>query len=77
MAIYEYNIRQVLYDEFLNNKDFISEPDTIFVNELDICFGTARIDVAVINGKMHGFEIKSEQDNLERLPAQIEAYNKI
>jgi hypothetical protein len=77
MVIYEYNIRQVLHDEFLNNKDFISDPDTILVNELDVCFGTARIDVAVINGKMHGFEIKSEQDNLERLPAQIEAYNKI
>ena len=35
---------------------------------------TARADVAVINGSLHAFEIKSDSDSLERLPSQIEAY---
>ena len=34
----------------------------------------ARTDVAVINGAMHAFEIKSDSDTLDRLPLQIEAY---
>jgi hypothetical protein len=44
---------------------------------MDVCSGCARIDIAVINGKIHGFEIKSEQDNLERLPSQVELYNNV
>jgi hypothetical protein len=37
----------------------------------------ARIDVAVVNGALHGFEIKSDCDSLERLDAQIAEYSKI
>jgi len=37
----------------------------------------ARIDVAVVNGALHGFEIKSDCDSLERLDAQITEYSKI
>jgi hypothetical protein len=37
----------------------------------------ARIDVAVVNGAFHGFEIKSDCDSLERLDAQISEYSKI
>jgi hypothetical protein len=35
---------------------------------------TARADVAVINGFLHAYEIKSDSDSLDRLPSQIEAY---
>jgi len=35
---------------------------------------SARADVAVINGSLHAFEIKSDSDSLDRLPSQIEAY---
>lgn len=35
---------------------------------------SARVDVAVINGSLHAFEIKSDSDSLERLPGQVEAY---
>ena len=35
---------------------------------------TARADVAVINGSLHAFEIKSDSDSLDRLPSQIKAY---
>ncbi len=39
--------------------------------------GESRIDIAVVNGILHGYELKSESDNLLRLPKQIENYNKI
>jgi hypothetical protein len=35
---------------------------------------SARTDIAVINGSLHAFEIKSDSDSLDRLPSQIEAY---
>lgn len=37
----------------------------------------ARVDVAVVNGLLHGVEIKSDADTLERLPRQIEAYGRV
>ncbi|MEK3875183.1 sce7726 family protein [Paenibacillus sp. FSL M7-0420] len=54
-----------------------SDPDTIVLDELGLCQGEARIDVAVINGSMNGYEIKSESDTLERLPKQSEIYSKV
>lgn len=47
------------------------------VQELGVCEGQVRIDVAVINGDLHGFEIKSDADTLTRLPRQIEIYGKV
>jgi hypothetical protein len=35
---------------------------------------SARADVAVINGSLHAYEIKSDSDSLDRLPSQIDAY---
>lgn len=46
------------------------------VEELAVCDGDARVDVALINGKLCGYEIKSDRDTLERLPNQINSYNK-
>jgi len=40
-------------------------------------FGDARIDLAVVNGKLHGYEIKSDADTLKRLPAQAEVYSAV
>jgi hypothetical protein len=47
------------------------------IEELGIDHGAARIDVAVLNGVMHGYEIKSDADTLYRLPLQIKAYNSV
>lgn len=77
MKIYDADIRKVLFDSFLMEKDYIEEPDTVIINELDVCAGVSRADIAVVNGKIHGYEIKSKQDNLERLPGQIECYNRV
>lgn len=77
MKIYDADIRRILFNSFLIEKEYIEEPDTVIINELDICAGVSRVDIAIINGKIHGYEIKSKQDNLERLPNQIESYNSV
>jgi hypothetical protein len=48
--------------------------DILVVDELGLAHARSRIDVAVINGCIHGYEIKSGQDTLERLPSQLEIY---
>lgn len=52
-----------------------SEDGTLIVEELGLCQGTARVDVAAVNGSVHGYEIKSEHDTLARLPGQSAIYN--
>jgi hypothetical protein len=56
---------------------FSGDADTLTVHELGLCLGASRIDLAVVNGDLHGYEIKSESDNLARLPRQAEIYSKI
>jgi hypothetical protein len=54
-----------------------SDDGTIVVEELGLCQGTARVDVAAVNGIIHGFEIKSAHDTLSRLHGQIAVYGKV
>ena len=49
----------------------------IIRGELGLCLGQTRVDLAVVNGHLHGYEIKSERDTLTRLPMQIELYNRV
>ena len=56
---------------------FAYDSSTIILEELGICQGIARVDVAVINGDLKGFEIKSNKDTLNRLPLQCSAYSKV
>ncbi|HDY68838.1 MAG TPA: hypothetical protein ENH85_13735 [Candidatus Scalindua sp.] len=51
-------------------------PTKIF-EELGVQHGAARIDIAVINGVMHGYEIKSDSDTLERLPEQTKEFSAV
>ena len=50
---------------------------TLTLEEFSIISTEARIDLAIFNGHFHGFEIKSDKDTLDRLPHQIDAYNKV
>jgi hypothetical protein len=52
------------------------DADTRVIEELALCEGLARIDMAVVNGRIHGYEIKSERDSLTRLPGQIAVYSR-
>ncbi len=50
------------------------DPDTLIIEELGVRQGEVRADLAVINGSINGFEIKSGRDTLDRLPRQRDAY---
>ncbi len=50
---------------------------TRVVDELGLMHGACRADVAVVNGRLIGYEIKSDSDSLRRLRTQIQAYNAI
>lgn len=51
--------------------------DSRIVEEMGVWSGSVRIELAVINGELHGFELKSERDTLARLHDQAELYNQV
>ena len=51
------------------------QAETLVIHELGLAHARRRIDLVVINGVVHGFEIKSAVDSLGRLPAQLEIYS--
>lgn len=51
-------------------------PSVVKLDEFAIC-GEVRADIAVVNGHMTGYELKSASDNLKRLPKQIRYYSKV
>lgn len=53
------------------------DPQTLILEELGLRHGAARVDVAVINGALHGYELKSDSDSLVRLARQAEIYNSV
>lgn len=53
------------------------DPHTRIVEEMGIWSGSVRIDIAVINGELHGFELKSERDTLIRLSNQETLYSQV
>lgn len=63
--------RQSLYVQHRNDRD------TVIFDELGVRHGSSRIDLAVVNGELQGFELKSNQDTLIRLPEQAEAFGRV
>lgn len=52
-----------------------ADPSNILmVDELGLVHAQSRIDFAVFNGHLHGYEIKSANDTLSRLPRQLSYY---
>src|SRR3990172_5388577 len=67
------DIRRALHAHFrAEHKD----DDSRLIDELGLCQGAARVDVAVVNGSLHGFEIKSDRDKLVRLVGQQAIYSR-
>jgi hypothetical protein len=56
---------------------FAHDPRTLILDELALVAAGARVDVAVVNGSFHAYEIKSAHDTLARLPLQADAYSAI
>jgi hypothetical protein len=57
--------------------EFGHDPDALILDELGVCCGEVRADMAVVNGELKGFEIKSDQDTLSRLPSQASVYSRV
>lgn len=53
-----------------------AQHDYRIIEEMAVCDGDARVDVAVANGKLCGYEIKSNADTLDRLPLQQKCYDR-
>lgn len=69
------DIRKVLKNELM--KKYASDSETIIIEELSLKHGRTRIDLAVINDRLDGYEIKSDRDSLKRFTEQINIYNSI
>lgn len=67
---------RIALNQLLYRKYKLPDPDCMVVDEFGLCQGIARIDIAVINGVIHGYEIKSEQDTLRRVYTQLSVYAK-
>jgi hypothetical protein len=70
----DFEIREALHRKVL--KAYHRCDSTIIVDELGLAHGKNRIDIAVLNGHLHGYEIKSAKDTLSRLPDQLHEYRK-
>jgi hypothetical protein len=53
------------------------DSNTRIVEEMGVWSGSVRVDIAVINGSLSGYEIKSDRDTLGRLPFQRDLYNRV
>ena len=51
--------------------------DTLVIDELGLNHGKCRADIAVVNGHLIGYEIKSNNDSLRRLKQQAKSYNAV
>ena len=69
----ESTIRRALHAKCLRNPRL--NPDTIVIEELGLAHARCRIDIAVIDRCIHGYEIKSSLDTLLRLPQQLRYYS--
>ena len=54
----------------------IGSTDYVVIEELGLNKGAVRVDVAVVNGIIHAYEIKSDADSLRRLARQAEHYGR-
>lgn len=71
----ELDVRQSLRN--LLAEAYGQEPETRILDELPVCSGERRVDVAVINGELAGYEIKSDVDKLLRLAGQSSTYAQV
>ena len=68
-------IRQNFHRKMLHRQH--ARQDTLVIDELGLNHGRCRADIAVVNGYLVGYEIKSDNDSLRRLRDQITAYNAV
>ena len=57
--------------------DHGADDHAVITDEFSICRAQARVDVALVNGCLAGFEIKSDVDRLDRLASQVPQYARV
>lgn len=72
-VMHDADVRQATWKMIKGRKE---NRDALLLDEFDLC-GEVRVDIAVLNGHMTGYELKSSSDNLSRLQNQICYYSKI
>jgi hypothetical protein len=70
------HIIRAIFHQTVLSKEHLDD-NTIVIDELGLQNGLIRADIVVLNGCMVGYEIKTQNDNLNRLPAQVAAYSEI
>lgn len=65
-------IRAALRNRYLRHHR--GRDDVLVIDELGLAHARSRIDLVVFNGHLHGYEIKSTNDTLDRLPRQLDVY---
>jgi hypothetical protein len=68
-------IRQNFHRKILRRQH--AQKDTLVIDELGLNHGKCRADIAVVNGHLIGYEIKSNNDSLRRLKGQVKSYNAV
>lgn len=53
------------------------DPHALIRHEMGLCAGERRIDIALLNGELSGYEIKSDEDTLLRLHGQAAVYGRV
>lgn len=56
---------------------YATHPNALVVEELGLRHGATRADIALINSRLEGFEIKGATDRLTRLPRQAAVYSSV
>ncbi|MBL7719457.1 MAG: MmcB family DNA repair protein [Flavipsychrobacter sp.] len=69
------DVRIALKSKTLSN--FLSDKNALVIEEMGLFQGLSRIDIAVVNGSLYGYEIKSESDTLYRLDSQLRYYRQV
>jgi hypothetical protein len=69
------DVRQVLMGRLAATH--AADEGALLLEELGLCRGSVRADLAVVNGYLKGYEIKSERDTLTRLKDQAAMYSRI
>ena len=75
VGVSDAQIRPALREHLLRRH--ANEAGTVLIEELGLRRGSVRVDLAVVNGSLHGFEIKSDRDSLRRLAGQVELYSQV
>ncbi len=69
------HIRKAMLDKL--RRAHFGEANVKIVQEMGVWAGSVRVDIAVLNGEMAGYELKSDSDTLARLPLQAEIYSQV